>query len=76
MGVYLGQSTRIYNRQTGQISYGRIPAGSVVVSGNLPAADGKYCLYCAIIVKQVDEKTRQKVGLNELLREATETISS
>ena len=68
MGVYLGQSTRIYNRETGEISYGRIPAGSVVVSGNLPSADGKYSLYCAVIVKQVDEKTRAKTGLNELLR--------
>lgn len=68
MGVYIGQSTRIYNRMTGEISYGRIPAGSVVVSGNLPSADGKYSLYCAVIVKQVDEKTRSKVGINELLR--------
>ncbi len=68
MGVYLGQSTRIYNRETEEISYGRIPAGSVVVSGNLPSADGKYSLYCAVIVKQVDAKTRGKTGLNELLR--------
>jgi 2,3,4,5-tetrahydropyridine-2-carboxylate N-succinyltransferase len=68
MGVYLGQSTRIYDRQTGEISYGRIPAGSVVVPGNLPAADGKYSLYCAVIVKQVDAKTRAKTGLNDLLR--------
>lgn len=68
MGVYLGQSTRIYHRETDQISYGRIPRGSVVVSGNLPSGDGKYSLYCAVIVKQVDEKTRSKVGLNELLR--------
>jgi 2,3,4,5-tetrahydropyridine-2-carboxylate N-succinyltransferase len=68
MGVYIGQSTRIYNRETGEITYGRIPAGSVVVSGNLPSADGKYSLYCAVIVKQVDEKTRSKVGINELLR--------
>lgn len=68
MGVFLGQSTRIYNRLTGEISYGRIPAGSVVVPGNLPAADGKYSLYCAVIVKQVDEKTRSKVSINELLR--------
>lgn len=68
MGVYLGQSTRIYDRETGEISYGRIPAGSVVVSGNLPSADGKYSLYCAVIVKKVDEKTRAKVGVNELLR--------
>lgn len=70
MGVYIGQSTRIYNRETGEVSYGRIPAGSVVVSGNLPSADGKYSLYCAVIVKQVDEKTRSKVSINELLRMA------
>lgn len=69
MGVYLGQSTKIYNRLTGQLSYGRIPQGSVVVSGNLPAADGSYSLYCAVIVKQVDEKTRSKVSINELLRD-------
>lgn len=69
MGVYIGQSTRIYNRATGEITYGRIPPGSVVVSGSLPSADGKYSLYCAVIVKQVDEKTRAKVGINELLRE-------
>jgi 2,3,4,5-tetrahydropyridine-2-carboxylate N-succinyltransferase len=68
MGVYIGQSTRIYNRETGEISYGRIPPGSVVVSGNLPSADGKYSLYAAVIVKQVDERTRSKVGINELLR--------
>ncbi len=68
MGVYIGQSTRIYNRETGEVSYGRIPAGSVVVSGNLPSADGSYSLYCAVIVKQVDEKTRAKVGINELVR--------
>jgi 2,3,4,5-tetrahydropyridine-2-carboxylate N-succinyltransferase len=68
MGVYLGQSTRIYNRATEEISYGRIPAGSVVVAGNLPSGDGKYSLYCAVIVKQVDAKTRAKTGLNELLR--------
>lgn len=70
MGVYLGQSTRIYDRETGNISYGRIPAGSVVVSGNLPSADGKYSLYCAVIVKRVDEKTRGKVSINELLRDS------
>lgn len=70
MGVYLGQSTRIYDRETGQISYGRIPAGSVVVSGSLPSKDGKHSLYCAVIVKKVDAKTRAKVGINELLREA------
>jgi len=69
MGVYIGQSTKIYNRKTNEISYGRIPKGSVVVSGNLPSSDGKYSLYCAVIVKQVDEKTRSKVGLNELLRD-------
>jgi 2,3,4,5-tetrahydropyridine-2-carboxylate N-succinyltransferase len=68
MGVYIGQSTRIYNRSTGEITFGRIPAGSVVVSGNLPSDNGKYSLYCAVIVKQVDAKTREKVGLNELLR--------
>ena len=69
MGVYIGKSTRIYNRETGEVSYGYIPPGSVVVSGNLPSKDGKYSLYCAVIVKQVDEKTRGKVSLNELLRE-------
>lgn len=69
MGVYLGQSTKIYNRQTGEITYGRIPRGSVVVAGNLPAKDGSHSLYCAVIVKQVDEKTRSKVGINELLRD-------
>jgi len=68
MGVYIGQSTRIYDRETGEVTYGRIPAGSVVVSGNLPSADGKYSLYCAVIVKKVDAKTRGKVGINELLR--------
>ena len=70
MGVYIGQSTRIYNRETGDITYGRVPAGAVVVSGNLPSDDGRYSLYCAVIVKQVDEKTRAKVGINELLRSA------
>jgi 2,3,4,5-tetrahydropyridine-2-carboxylate N-succinyltransferase len=69
MGVYIGQSTKIYNRETDEVSYGRIPAGSVVVSGNLPSSNGKYSLYCAVIVKQVDEKTRSKVGINELLRD-------
>ncbi len=69
MGVYIGQSTKIYNRETGEVSYGRIPAGSVVVSGNLPSKDGSYSLYCAVIVKQVDEKTRSKVSINELLRD-------
>ena len=70
MGVYIGQSTRIYNRETQEITYGRVPAGAVVVSGNLPSDDGRYSLYCAVIVKQVDEKTRAKVGINELLRSA------
>jgi 2,3,4,5-tetrahydropyridine-2-carboxylate N-succinyltransferase len=69
MGVYLGQSTKIFNRMTGEVTYGRIPAGSVVVSGNLPSKCGTYSLYCAVIVKQVDEKTRGKVGINELLRD-------
>lgn len=68
MGVYLGQSTRIYNRMTGQISRGRIPAGSVVVPGSLPAEDGTHSLYCAVIVKQVDEATRAKTAINEILR--------
>ncbi len=68
MGVFIGQSTKIYDRETGEVSYGRVPAGSVVVSGNLPSKDGSYSLYCAVIVKKVDEKTRGKVGINELLR--------
>lgn len=68
MGVFIGQSTRIYHRETGEISYGRVPPGSVVVSGNLPSKDGSYSLYCAVIVKQVDAKTRSKVSLNDLLR--------
>ncbi len=68
MGVYLGQSTRIYNRMTGEVTYGRIPAGAVVVPGSLPAKDGSHSLYCAVIVKQVDEKTQGKVSINELLR--------
>ena len=68
MGVYLGQSTKIYNRLTGTITYGRIPEGSVVDSGNLPSEDGSNSLYCAVIVKQVDEKSRAKVSINELLR--------
>ncbi len=70
MGVYIGQSTRIYDRETGEISYGRVPAGSVVVPGSLPSSDGKYSLYCAVIVKRVDEKTRAKTSLNDLLRNA------
>lgn len=69
MGVFLGQSTKIYNRLTGEISYGRIPAGSVVVAGQLPSEDRSHSLYCAVIVKQVDEKTRAKVSINELLRD-------
>jgi 2,3,4,5-tetrahydropyridine-2-carboxylate N-succinyltransferase len=68
MGVFLGQSTRILDRASGQISYGRIPAGSVVVPGTLPSADGSYGLYCAVIVKRVDAKTRAKTSLNDLLR--------
>ena len=68
MGVYIGQSTKIYDRETGEIHYGRVPAGSVVVPGNLPSADGKYSLYCAVIIKKVDAKTRSKTGINELLR--------
>jgi 2,3,4,5-tetrahydropyridine-2-carboxylate N-succinyltransferase len=72
MGVFLGQSTRIYDRATKTVSYGRIPAGSVVVSGSLPSADGSHSLYCAVIVKQVDAKTRSKTSVNELLRGAAE----
>ena len=68
MGVYIGQSTKIYDRETGEVTYGRIPKGSVVVSGNLPSKDGSFSLYCAVIVKKVDEKTLGKVGINELLR--------
>ncbi|MEM7561649.1 MAG: 2,3,4,5-tetrahydropyridine-2,6-dicarboxylate N-succinyltransferase [Pseudomonadota bacterium] len=68
MGVYIGQSTKIYNRETDEVTYGRVPEGSVVVAGNLPSDNGKYSLYCAVIVKQVDEKTRAKVGINDLLR--------
>ena len=68
MGVYIGQSTKIFDRETGEVTYGRIPKGSVVVSGNLPSKDGSYSLYCAVIVKKVDEKTLSKVGINELLR--------
>ena len=68
MGVFLGQSTRVYNRATGEVSYGSVPPYSVVVSGSLPAADGSHSLYCAVIVKQVDEKTRSKTSVNDLLR--------
>ena len=69
MGVYIGASTRIYNRMSAEITYGRVPSGAVVVPGSLPSDDGRYSLYCAVIVKQVDEKTRSKVGINELLRD-------
>ena len=68
MGVYISQSTKIYDRSTGKISYGRVPSGSVVVPGSLPSADGKYGLYCAVIVKQVTAETRAKTSINELLR--------
>lgn len=68
MGVYLGQSTKIYDRTSGEIMYGKIPPGAVVVPGNLPAPDGSHSLYCAVIIKYADEKTRAKVGINELLR--------
>jgi 2,3,4,5-tetrahydropyridine-2-carboxylate N-succinyltransferase len=70
MGVFIGQSTRIYDRENDDVIYGRVPAGAVVVPGNLPSEDGRYSLYCAVIVKRVDEKTRAKVGINELLRSA------
>ena len=70
MGVFIGQSTRIYDRARDEVSYGRVPAGAVVVPGSLPAADGRYSLACAVIVKQVDEQTRRKVGINALLRDA------
>ena len=70
MGVYIGQSTKIYDRETDTVTYGRIPEGSVVVSGSLPSKNNKYNLYCAVIVKKVDDKTRSKVSINELLREA------
>ena len=68
MGVYIGQSTKIYNRASGEVTYGRVPSGSVVVSGNLPATDGSHSLYCAVIVKQVTAETRAKTSINELLR--------
>ena len=70
MGVYIGQSTKIYDRETGEVHYGRVPAGSVVVPGSLPSSCGNYSLYCAIIVKKVDAQTRAKTGINELLRGA------
>jgi 2,3,4,5-tetrahydropyridine-2-carboxylate N-succinyltransferase len=73
MGVYVGQSTRIYDRERDAVSYGRIPAGAVVVPGSLPADDGRYSLYCAVIVKRVDAQTRAKVGINALLRAAGES---
>lgn len=69
MGVFIGQSTKIYDRETGEITYGAVPPGAVVVSGTLPSKDGRYALDCAVIVKRVDEKTRSKVGINELLRD-------
>jgi 2,3,4,5-tetrahydropyridine-2,6-dicarboxylate N-succinyltransferase len=72
MGVFLGQSTRIYDRATGQVHHGRVPAGSVVVAGSLPAKDGSHSLYAAVIVKRVDEKTRAKTSINDLLRGAVE----
>ncbi len=73
MGVYIGKSTRIYDRESGEIMYGRVPPGSVVVPGSLPAKDGSYALYAAIIVKRVDEKTRAKTSVNELLRASVES---
>jgi len=69
MGVFIGASTKIYDRASGEVLYGRVPSGSVVVPGNLPSADGKYSLYCAVIVKRVDAKTRAKTSINELLRD-------
>jgi len=68
MGVFIGQSTRIYDRETGEIIYGRVPAGSVVVPGSMPSGDGRVSLYCAVIVKKVDAQTRAKTAINELLR--------
>jgi 2,3,4,5-tetrahydropyridine-2-carboxylate N-succinyltransferase len=70
MGVFISQSTKIYDRTTGAVLQGRVPAGSVVVSGSLPSADGRYSLYCAVIVKKVDAQTRAKTSINELLRAA------
>lgn len=70
MGVFISQSTKIYDRTTGEVLQGRVPAGSVVVSGSLPSADGRYALYCAVIVKKVDARTRAKTSINELLRAA------
>jgi 2,3,4,5-tetrahydropyridine-2-carboxylate N-succinyltransferase len=68
MGVFISRSTKIYNRTTGEVHYGRVPSGSVVVPGSLPAADGSHSLACAVIVKQVDADTRAKTSINELLR--------
>ena len=68
MGVFISQSTKIYDRATGEVTYGRVPAGSVVVSGSLPSGEGRCHLYCAVIVKRVDARTRAKTGINELLR--------
>ena len=69
LGVFLGKSTKIFDRAPGQVSYGRVPAGSVVVAGSLPSGEGSCHLYCAVIVKRVDAKTRSKTGINELLRD-------
>ena len=68
MGVFIGQSTRIYDRERDEVTFGRVPAGAVVVPGSLPSDDGRYSLACAVIVKRVDEKTRAKTSINELLR--------
>jgi 2,3,4,5-tetrahydropyridine-2-carboxylate N-succinyltransferase len=69
MGVYIGASTKIYHRETGEIGYGRVPAGAVVVPGSLPSQDGRCSLYCAVIVKQVDAQTRARTSINDLLRD-------
>lgn len=76
MGVFIGKSTRIYDRTTGEVMYGKVPPHSVVVSGNLPSKDGKYSLYTAIIVKKVDDRTLSKIGLNELLRQAQDEVAN
>ena len=68
MGVFIGQSTKIYDRENGEVHYGRVPSGSVVVPGSLPSADGTYALACAVIVKRVDAQTRAKTSINDLLR--------